>query len=861
MKEYIAEAGGRYTYVEDLLNLQELALSISSIFDGCASFIIAGCEVSGAEISPGFVWINNKIRYFEGCSDAVYPYFIYEKNNNDSSVYANDVNKRGRCNYLCAGGKTVPDKPDAVTNSLPGFIEIKPDYAPRSRDKFFGRYAVLLDTPFARQTIKKDIAFTGNVSVEKDVESKTSLSVLNPLNGYSIKNTVKAGGNASVGTYLNGLPVNEIIINTDGSFSFYKQDKELARVSEDGFTYTHSSANTSRIGSVLIYDSNIINSASNADDGAVNINYTGYLKGGTKYRNFNVYNGKQANIPIFRVEGKTDSVIVNGALHLRSQGKGVDLCNATFAKNDVKLQNLINWTDKANESAAYIGYATNNTFDFDIKNDIGNIIITPKSFLDIIGELRINGVPIGSTYVTKQNFTNELNKKVSSVAGKQLSTEDFTTAYKAKLDSISKGSLTVSGDGYVVSRDVIEALNKKLNAAENLSDIPDKATARINLNVYSKTESNSAFLKVSHNLLELISLSADEINGLSPEQASDLKAQKQTAVRDNLNAEKKGTGDLKLAKASNLSDLPDKAQARKNISVYSAAEVDKLLEGKLSTDGAYTGAVFTTDLKKKLEDIKTGGFAGTDNEGKPINQTEGYALVSHIVKEFGKKANLLMDGYNTAQKDTIATNLDIYRKGQADLKFASVSSIFQDYITELVRQGKSSAEAQKILRDKLNTPSKEDLSTNYLRKDGKLSDLVLANADAKKLVCRTLGAAYADEYQTKLKDTGWIQMSNSGGSTDTRRLFIRQIGNIVCIQGIINTGKRDGGNWGGTIAIIPNQVEPPKYGLQTSAQVFNNDHKYNRGTTFVLRGNTRNIVLYESGHNNVDTEINFTYMT
>ena len=34
MKEYIAETGGRYTYSDDILNLQELALSMSAVFDG-----------------------------------------------------------------------------------------------------------------------------------------------------------------------------------------------------------------------------------------------------------------------------------------------------------------------------------------------------------------------------------------------------------------------------------------------------------------------------------------------------------------------------------------------------------------------------------------------------------------------------------------------------------------------------------------------------------------------------------------------------------------------------------------------------------------------------------------------------------
>ena len=43
MKEYVAETGGRYTYSDDILNLQELTLSLSAIFDGCSDFIISGC--------------------------------------------------------------------------------------------------------------------------------------------------------------------------------------------------------------------------------------------------------------------------------------------------------------------------------------------------------------------------------------------------------------------------------------------------------------------------------------------------------------------------------------------------------------------------------------------------------------------------------------------------------------------------------------------------------------------------------------------------------------------------------------------------------------------------------------------------
>ena len=91
MKEYIAETGGRYTYSDDILNLQELALSMSAVFDGCSDFIISGCEIEGPRVSPGYVWLGGKVRRFDGCADAVYPYYIYEINRHESVIYASDL--------------------------------------------------------------------------------------------------------------------------------------------------------------------------------------------------------------------------------------------------------------------------------------------------------------------------------------------------------------------------------------------------------------------------------------------------------------------------------------------------------------------------------------------------------------------------------------------------------------------------------------------------------------------------------------------------------------------------------------------------------------------------------------------------
>ena len=94
---------------------------------------------------------------------------------------------------------------------------------------------------------------------------------------------------------------------------------------------------------------------------------------------------------------------------------------------------------------------------------------------------------------------------------------------------------------------------------------------------------------------------------------------------------------------------------------------------------------------------------------------------------------------------------------------------------------------------------------------------------------------------------------------DTQGLFIRQIGNIVSIQGYINTARRDGSNWGGIVAVIPNKIQPPRYSVRCSAADWNDDHKYNRGSSFTIYGGSRRIQLYERGMYNVNVELNFTY--
>lgn len=858
MKEYVAETGGRYTYSDDVLNLQELALSQSTLFDGCSNFIISGCETNGGEITPGYVWINGKVRYFGGCKDAVYPYYIYEMNQHETVTYANDINKRGRTCYLCGGGVEVPDVKDSVTGKLPSFIKCTEVYAPRLLDQFIGRYAVLLDTPFTKQTIKKELVIAGTLTGQKEICSKTALSVIGS-NGYTLKQIVRADGNCTTGIYMNGLLLNEIVLCTDGSIRFMKSEKELARMSSEGVFSTTYTGNTANIGSLAIEGNHLFNRADTTDEGTLKVNYYGYQGSITKFRNFAVYGGKQESSPLFEIIGKNGMSQINGLLSVRSVGRGIKLTNTGYIKSDVKLMNLFSWCDSNGEAIGYIGFDNEVNSNFAIKNHLGDIVLLPSGSVNIVGTFKINGTSISDVYVTQESFKEALKKKVDAIEGKQLSVEDFTTEYKRRLDSISSSDLASGGNGFVTAKDVVNALKLKLSNDMNLRDVIDKSAARQNLDVYSKAEAGSVFLKISGKLQELVTLTADEINGLTTEEAAALKAQKQTAVRENIGAEMKGTGELKLAKLSNLSDVSDKGKARKNLGVYSMEEIDGMLSGKLGTDSAYEGIIFTSAMRDKLNGIVTGNFSYMDSDGKSHAQKDGYALVADIVRELKKKANLLLDGYSTDQKNTIAANLDIYTKPVADGRFALVGNLFQDYINYLVRTGKTTSQAQQALREKLNVLSKDEVVRDYVRRDSKLSDMSLGSTESKRQACQALGAAFAPDYQPVLKDTGWLQMSNSGSGTDSRRLFVRQIGNIVSIQGVINTAKRDGSNWGGSVAVIPNTISPPRYSVRCCAAEWNDDHKYNRGCSFVIYGTSRSIQLYESGMYNIDVELNFTY--
>lgn len=166
MKEFSAQTGGRYTYVDDIINLQELALAFGELFDECDNFIVSGCAVSGTSIGSGYVYLNGKLRYFSGATGITqWPQYIYETNKKESVAYASGSDKVGRTIYGCACGPTVPVSVDEVTGNIPVALSITQSGGLLMKDAFVGKYALLLNPAKGTQTVNGIVKFANDINI------------------------------------------------------------------------------------------------------------------------------------------------------------------------------------------------------------------------------------------------------------------------------------------------------------------------------------------------------------------------------------------------------------------------------------------------------------------------------------------------------------------------------------------------------------------------------------------------------------------------------------------------------------------------------------------------------------------------
>lgn len=190
MKEFVSETGGRYTYTDDFINLQDLALSINAIFADCGDFIVSGCKVSGTTISEGVVWLDGKLRKFKGANSVTHwPQYIYVNNTTEEVPYSTGGSKKGREVYGVNIGTTVPTGRKSIAITQNGGLTMN--------DAWFGKYAVLKTPANSTQTIASNIS-AKKITADNLVMGVNAINTVVGYNGISNEVSGQPGFKAAV---------------------------------------------------------------------------------------------------------------------------------------------------------------------------------------------------------------------------------------------------------------------------------------------------------------------------------------------------------------------------------------------------------------------------------------------------------------------------------------------------------------------------------------------------------------------------------------------------------------------------------------------------------------------------------------
>lgn len=172
-----------------------------------------------------------------------------------------------------------------------------------------------------------------------------------------------------------------------------------------------------------------------------------------------------------------------------------------------------------------------------------------------------------------------------------------------------------------------------------------------------------------------------------------------------------------------------------------------------------------------------------------------------------------------------ANTTDVYSKIDADDTFFKKS----EGIAALVVQEGGGESGKASIRNAIGAVSATDLGKAVM-KSQLLKDIVLEGLPQssspnyassletrKRALCENIGAAYKGDVQTSVKDTGWIAI-NVQNCGITTKLYVRQVGHVVSIQGQLHT------HHSGIIFTLPNTIDPPQYEIGYSHNKDGNWH-------------------------------------
>jgi len=499
MKEYEALVGGRFTYKQDWRHIQDLALSISQIFTDCDSFIVSGCEITGAignrSIAPGYIWMNKKIRYFEGKANInlADPNYLVEDTVAIPIKYSGGGTKVGGYDHRVIWSDITPG---AGTE----FIPVPVDGAlPTLNDKFFGKYAILSNTSSSQQTIAKLLVLQDSLSVKGAVNIGNGaigkdLSVHRTDSSGKVSkivNSISTDGVGAIQAHYDNKKIGEMAFNpTAKEYTLKINDVSQISVTESAIVLKSlTSEGVIKNADISISGNSINKTSGDNDTSDLRLNYSGYNGGVTRFRDTSLYDGKNGLIAKF--SGSTKTFTHYGTVVQASSDQiGVKIQEKTKIKTDASLLKSIDWYDKDDAVMFRFGYISNSDQNITLDNSgVGDIVIAPKQYLKSTTPIMEQGELLSNRYASKTDLPTSLDTKVDKVAGYSLTKNDFTDTLKAKLDDFNYGAVGIGNPGLVTGGQVSNEIRKRLVIAENLNDIPDKTTARNNLDVPRKGDS------------------------------------------------------------------------------------------------------------------------------------------------------------------------------------------------------------------------------------------------------------------------------------------------------------------------------------------------------------------------------------
>lgn len=441
MKEFSAQTGGRYTYADDLENLQDLALAFAQIFDDCDNFIVSGCEISGSAISAGYVFLNGKFRYFSGATGITsWPQYIYEANLTENMPYESGGSKVGRNIYGCAIAKTVPVKQDELTGKALQSIVIPSTGGLRMKDAFIGKYALLLNPASGSQTVNSIVSFVKALNANGDFTANKNVII----KSGTIKTEFSYSG-STLNVKYTGTTDNYRLSLTDGvGFRFYVNEVLIATIGASSIVFGKPiAASEGTFGGLVLTGNQIYQGTANVVS-EIAINVYGYHGGNTQFRNTNIGNGKGKIL--LNVTGADGSVNMFGVTTIEAGTSDGLILKASAPKENNSLTNAISWRDSANVVMARIGFLNTTNQVFSIAVPLYNLYLVGHTTVNIGPAIMENGKLLSEKYVLATDFVTELGEKANA-------TDVYTTAQANNKFAVKSGGLAQFVSTTVTSAD------------------------------------------------------------------------------------------------------------------------------------------------------------------------------------------------------------------------------------------------------------------------------------------------------------------------------------------------------------------------------------------------------------------------